>query len=60
MLGHFSADIGWFSTVSLSVDKGKDVIGGKFYKGLLITCGFVLCGTGIYFILEYLPRIISI
>lgn len=58
VIGHFIADISWFSTISFSVDKGKEIIGTKFYKALLIACGLTLLIFGIYFILNYLPKLI--
>lgn len=60
ILGHFSADLGWFSTVSFSVDKGKEIIGGKFYRVLLLACGLILLVFGAYFIVRYLPAPIVI
>lgn len=56
--GHFLADLGWFSAVSFSVDRGKEIIGGTFYKGLLIACGLTLLIFGTYFSIEYIPELI--
>lgn len=58
IIGHFLADLGWFSTVSYSVDKGRKIIGSKFYKGLLIGCGLTLVIFGIYFTIDYLPKLL--
>ncbi len=57
IIGHFSADLIWFSTVSFSVDRGKEIIGGEFYKGLLIACGMTLLVFGFYFSTTYLPEL---
>lgn len=56
--GHFSADIAWFSAVSFSVDRGRELIGGKFYRGLLVACGTTLLVFGFYFSITYLPELI--
>lgn len=54
IIGHFLADLSWFSAVSYSVNKGKKLIGGSFYRVLLIACGFTLLVFGIYFLSKYL------
>lgn len=58
LIGHFSADLIWFSTVSFSVDRGRDIIGGPFYKGLLIACGAILIIFGVYFSIENIPELL--
>ena len=59
LIGHFLADLGWFSLVSYSVAKGRKVIGTEAYKWLLIACGFVLLFFGAYFIVRYgLPLVV--
>lgn len=56
--GHFSADLAWFSIVSFSVHRGEKIIGGAFYKGLIIACGLTLLAFGIYFVFNYIPQLI--
>lgn len=58
MLGHFTADLIWFSSVSLLTYKGREIIGTRFYKGLLIVCGLTLLVFGVYFTAKYLPEIV--
>lgn len=58
--GHFSADLGWYSTISYSVHKGKEIIGSGFYKGLLIVSGLTLLIFGIYFSIDYIPKLIAL
>jgi threonine/homoserine/homoserine lactone efflux protein len=41
-VGHISADLAWFSAASLSVAKGRRLLQGRFYKGLLIVCAGIL------------------
>ncbi|MBE3123781.1 MAG: LysE family transporter [Planctomycetes bacterium] len=40
--GHISADLGWYSLASLSVSRGKHLLQGRLYKGLLIGCAGIL------------------
>ena len=53
LIGHFLADLSWFSLVSYSVAKGGKVMGTKAHKGLLIVCGFILLWFGAYFVTRY-------
>jgi len=55
LAGHFLADLSWFSLVSYSVTKGKWLMGTKGYKALLIMCGCVLLGFGVFFIYKFVP-----
>ncbi|MFO8014934.1 MAG: LysE family transporter [Phycisphaerae bacterium] len=41
-IGHISADLAWFSAASLSVARGKRLLQGRFYKGLLAVCAGIL------------------
>lgn len=53
LTGHFLADLGWYSFVSYSVNRGKWFMGSMGYKGLLIACGCVLILFGTYFIIKF-------
>jgi threonine/homoserine/homoserine lactone efflux protein len=53
LLGHFLADFTWFSLVSLSVARGRRVLGTRGHRILLLVCSCVLLILGIYFILKY-------
>jgi len=55
LLGHFTADLSWFSLVSFSVSRGRKFLGTGVYRAILLTCGFVLLILGIYFIGKYVP-----
>lgn len=59
LAGHFFADFGWYSGLSYSVNKGRDVIGGTFYKGLILVCGSAMVLFGVRFSVKYLPKLIS-
>lgn len=49
-IGHITADLGWYSLVSLAVSKGKKVIGDRGYRFLLCSCGVFLIIFGIWFL----------
>ena len=53
LLGHFLADFSWFSLVSLSVARGRRVLGTRGHRILLLVCSCVLLVLGVYFILKY-------
>lgn len=53
LLGHFLADLSWFSLVSLSVARGRRFLGTRGYRVLLLACGCVLLVLGAYFIVKY-------
>lgn len=53
LIGHFLSDLTWFSLVSLSVVKGKKVIGIRGYRVILFFCTLLLLILGIYFIFKY-------
>ena len=57
VVGHFLADLGWFSLVSYFVARGRQVIGTRAYRGLLATCGGVLLVFGAYFIAEVVIKV---
>ncbi len=53
LLGHFLADLTWFSFVSYSMARGRLLLGSKGHKALLATCGCVLLIFGVYFIFKF-------
>ncbi|MBS3815301.1 MAG: LysE family transporter [Hadesarchaea archaeon] len=58
LIGHFLADLVWFSSISYSVDKGREIIGGTFYKVLLIACSSTLFIFGFYFVTKHIDLIL--
>lgn len=56
--GHILADLGWYSGLSYSVYKGRRLIGGAFYRGLILLCGTLMIFFGVRFGIEYLPRLL--
>ncbi|KYC51024.1 MAG: LysE type translocator [Candidatus Methanofastidiosum methylothiophilum] len=54
-LGHWFADVSWYSFLSFSVSKGKKFISARVYEVILLTCGIFLLSLGVYFLYESLP-----
>ena len=57
LLGHFLADLGWFSLVSYSVDRGRKLLGTRGHRALLVACGSILLIFGVYFIARFLSAL---
>jgi threonine/homoserine/homoserine lactone efflux protein len=53
LVGHFLADLSWFSLVSLSVARGRKFLGSRGYRALLLVCGGVLLVLGVYLVGKY-------
>jgi threonine/homoserine/homoserine lactone efflux protein len=51
VVGHWMADLGWFTFVSVSVSRGKEIISDSVYRKILAACGIFLIGFGAWFIL---------
>ncbi len=54
LVGHFSADIIWFSFVSYSVSKGKKFLGTSGHKIVMSICALILLIFGIIFLIQSL------
>lgn len=52
MVGHWAADLGFYSLVSFFTSKGSDIISQKYYKPLMYGCGIFMIGLGVYFVLS--------
>jgi threonine/homoserine/homoserine lactone efflux protein len=49
IVGHWMADLGWFTLVSVSIHKGRFILGEKQYRLILAVCGvFLMCFGGYY------------
>jgi threonine/homoserine/homoserine lactone efflux protein len=53
MLGHWTADLSWFTAVSGSFSGGKKLLSQKMHRYILYTCGIFLLFFGLYFMLNY-------
>jgi threonine/homoserine/homoserine lactone efflux protein len=49
-IGHISADFIWYTLISFSITGGKKFISNRIYRGVLVTCGGILCIFGIIFL----------
>lgn len=49
ILGHWMADLGWYTLVSVSIHEGRFILGEKQYRLILAACGvFLICFGGYY------------
>lgn len=53
MLGHWIADLSWFTIVSGSFSRGKNLLSQKMHRYILYICGIFLAIFGFYFMLNY-------
>jgi threonine/homoserine/homoserine lactone efflux protein len=52
LLGHWSADLGWYSMVSFLTSRGSKIMNMAHYKIIMKVCGIFLVILGIYFVLN--------
>lgn len=53
VLGHWVADISWFTAVSGSFSRGKNLFSGHAHEMILYVCGGLLVIFGLYFTFNY-------
>ncbi|MHC1755688.1 MAG: LysE family transporter [Methanosarcina sp.] len=53
ILGHWTADLSWFTAVSGSFSRGKALLSQKTHRYILYACGIFLIIFGFYFMLNY-------
>ena len=49
VIGHWMADLGWYSLVSTSFSRGKSLMSSKTYERILVSCGVFLIVFGAWF-----------
>ena len=49
---HWMSDLGWYSFVSFSVNRSRNLWSEKTKKIIFSTCGLILIGFGIYFLIS--------
>ncbi|MEQ8200673.1 MAG: LysE family transporter [Syntrophomonadaceae bacterium] len=54
--GHISADLAWYSLVTIAVSGGRRFLNPRVYQIILTLCGVFLVGMGFYFIHSGLTR----
>lgn len=54
--GHILSDLAWYSLVSFLVSSGRQLIGNRVFRAVLICCGLFLCGLSVYFIFTSVQR----
>jgi threonine/homoserine/homoserine lactone efflux protein len=50
MAGHWAADTGWFTFVSITVAKGKSILPDRIYRWIMAACGAFLIVFGLYYL----------
>ena len=48
--GHILADLSWYALIAFIIATGRKAINPTIYSGLLVTCGVMIIGLGIYFV----------
>jgi threonine/homoserine/homoserine lactone efflux protein len=50
MLGHWSADVGWYTFISTGVSKGKTILPDSAYRRIMAACGVFLLLFGLSYL----------
>jgi arginine exporter protein ArgO len=51
-LGHISADLVWYCIVAFAVASGRRLCPPKIYRALIVSCGVILIGIGVFFFVK--------
>jgi threonine/homoserine/homoserine lactone efflux protein len=54
-VAHWMCDLVWLTVLSILAFAGANVMGRRFQQGVLIICGLMLVGFGIWFIADSVP-----
>lgn len=58
MVGHWGADVSWYTFVSTSVAKGKTILADTTYHRIMAACGVFLVLFGLYYLADpFLPAL---
>lgn len=47
--GHILSDFTWYCLVAAAIAGGRRFLSDRVYRGILVACGFLLAGLGVYF-----------
>ena len=50
IIGHWSADLGWFTLVSVGIHRGRFILSERLYRWMLGICGISLILFGLYYL----------
>jgi threonine/homoserine/homoserine lactone efflux protein len=50
LVGHWCADLGWLTTVSAGIGRGRAFLSVRVYRGIMAACGIFLAIFGLYFL----------
>ena len=56
MLGHWCADLGWFTLVSAGVSRGRTILSETSYRRIMALCGVFLILFGVYYLSSLFSR----
>jgi threonine/homoserine/homoserine lactone efflux protein len=54
--GHWAADMGWFTLISVSIHRGRFILGERQYRWIVGLCGLFLVLFGIYYLSSLLQQ----
>ncbi|MBT4512508.1 MAG: LysE family transporter [Chloroflexi bacterium] len=57
--GHILADLSWYALISFIIATGRKAINKTVYSWVLIVCGLILVGLGIYFVISGITFLIG-
>lgn len=52
LIGHWCADLGWFTLVSAGVSQGRTILSDIYYRRVMGVCGVFLIMFGVYYLLK--------
>lgn len=58
LAGHWLADLGWFTFVSVGIGRGRTIVSVQLYRSVIGTCGGILILFGIYYIASFVPSLV--
>jgi hypothetical protein len=50
LIGHWGADFGWYTLVSMSLHQGRAILSEANYRRILAICGSFLVLFGLYYL----------